>query len=162
MYLAIQTDSTRLMTYTVGDSSHASAARRLDELPRPVASRTGPEKPKQLGIVESEHVKAFGDFSPSPERSPKRTNRICSTARWCCWDLTCTAEAIITVTFRSSSPEAASKHGQHIARDPDNNTPLANLYVTMLQRLGLEVDRFGSSTGTLRELELKRENAAPR
>jgi hypothetical protein len=41
------------------------------------------------------------------------------------------------------------KHGQHIAFRRDNNTPLCNLYVTMLQRLGIEVDSFASSTGTL-------------
>jgi hypothetical protein len=46
------------------------------------------------------------------------------------------------------------KHGQHLAFDTKNNLPLSNLFVTMLQRLGLEVDRFGSSTGTMRGLEL--------
>ena len=34
--------------------------------------------------------------------------------------------------------------------------PLANLYVTMLQRLGIEADSFGSSTGTLAGLEVIR------
>ena len=41
------------------------------------------------------------------------------------------------------------KHGQHLAFDPKNPPPLSNLYVSMLQRLGLETDRFASSTGTL-------------
>jgi len=47
------------------------------------------------------------------------------------------------------------KHGQHIAfdRKPGKNYPLPNLYVSMLQRLGLEIDRFASSTGTMRGLE---------
>ena len=31
-----------------------------------------------------------------------------------------------------------------------------NLYVNMLQRLGIEADKFGSSTGTLTGLELSR------
>jgi hypothetical protein len=34
------------------------------------------------------------------------------------------------------------------------NYPLANLYVSMLQRLGLEIDRFASSSGTMSGLEL--------
>jgi hypothetical protein len=38
------------------------------------------------------------------------------------------------------------KHGSHIAHDPKNNTPLANLYVPLLQRMGVEVERFGTST----------------
>ena len=45
------------------------------------------------------------------------------------------------------------KHGQHLAFDPKNHPPLCNLYVSMLQRLGIEVDKFGSSTGTLSGLE---------
>ena len=45
------------------------------------------------------------------------------------------------------------RHGQHLAFDPKNPPPLCNLYVTLLQRLGIEVDKFGSSTGTLTGLD---------
>ncbi len=41
------------------------------------------------------------------------------------------------------------KHGRHIAGDPKNNTPMSNLFVTLLQNLGVQADSFGSSTGTL-------------
>ena len=44
------------------------------------------------------------------------------------------------------------KHGQHLAFSHDNNRPLCNLFVTMLQNMGLETDAFGSSTGTLNEI----------
>jgi hypothetical protein len=43
-----------------------------------------------------------------------------------------------------------------MAFDPQNPPPLCNLYVSMLQRLGLETDQFGSSTGTLTGLEMSR------
>src|SRR5438034_4145789 len=46
------------------------------------------------------------------------------------------------------------EHGQHIAFDTQHNYPLPNLFVSMLQRLGLETDRFASATGTMRGLEL--------
>ncbi|MBI3875026.1 MAG: hypothetical protein HY300_03500, partial [Verrucomicrobia bacterium] len=46
------------------------------------------------------------------------------------------------------------KHGQHLGFDTTNNYPLANLYVSMLQRLGLETDKFSTSKGTMRGLEL--------
>ena len=46
------------------------------------------------------------------------------------------------------------KHGQHLEFDRVHNYPLPNLFVSMLQRLGIEVDRFASSTGTMRGLEL--------
>ena len=48
------------------------------------------------------------------------------------------------------------QHGQHLPFDPQNPPPLCNLYVSMLQRLGLEVDKFGTSTGTLTGLEFNR------
>lgn len=41
------------------------------------------------------------------------------------------------------------QHGQHFAFDTLHNKPLCNLFVTMLQHLGIETDRFASSTGTL-------------
>ena len=41
------------------------------------------------------------------------------------------------------------RHGQHLHFDPQNPPPLCNLYVSMLQRLGIEADKFSSSTGTL-------------
>ena len=46
------------------------------------------------------------------------------------------------------------KHGQHLAFDTAHNYPLPNLFVSMLQRMGLETDKFASSTGTMRGLEM--------
>jgi len=46
------------------------------------------------------------------------------------------------------------KHGQHLAFSAAKNSPLPNLFVTILQRLGLEAERFASSTGTLTGLEM--------
>jgi len=45
------------------------------------------------------------------------------------------------------------KHGQHLAFDRSRNYPLTNLYVSMLQRLGIPSDKFATSTGTMRGLE---------
>jgi hypothetical protein len=46
------------------------------------------------------------------------------------------------------------KHGQHLMFDKERNYPLPNLFVSMLQRMGLETDHFASSTGTMRGLDL--------
>jgi len=45
------------------------------------------------------------------------------------------------------------KHGQHLAFDRERNYPLPNLFVSMLQRMGIEADKFASSTGTMRGLD---------
>lgn len=44
------------------------------------------------------------------------------------------------------------KHGQHHAFKTDHNAPLCNLFVTLLQHLGVETDAFGSSTGNVSSL----------
>ncbi|RLT10849.1 MAG: DUF1552 domain-containing protein [Planctomycetota bacterium] len=46
------------------------------------------------------------------------------------------------------------KHGQHLAFDQQNNHPLTNLFVSMLQRLGIEADKFSTGTATMRGLEM--------
>ena len=46
------------------------------------------------------------------------------------------------------------KHGQHIAFDMQHNYPLPNLFVSMLQRMGLETERFASASSTMRGLEM--------
>ena len=40
-------------------------------------------------------------------------------------------------------------HGQHIVHDGEHNAPLCNLFVTLLQNMGVETDAFGQSTGTI-------------
>ncbi len=45
------------------------------------------------------------------------------------------------------------RHGQHLGFDKEHNYPLPNLFVSMLQRMGIETDKFASSTGTMRGLE---------
>jgi hypothetical protein len=48
------------------------------------------------------------------------------------------------------------RHGEHkeYPSEPRRRVPLCNLYVSMLQRFGIETDRFSMSTGTLTGLEL--------
>lgn len=46
------------------------------------------------------------------------------------------------------------KHAGHLAFDRKNNYPLTNLHLTMLHRLGVEVDSFSSSSGTMKGLDL--------
>ena len=43
----------------------------------------------------------------------------------------------------------------HLAFDENRNPPLCNLYVSMLQRMGIEADKFGSGNATLTGLEMR-------
>ncbi len=46
------------------------------------------------------------------------------------------------------------KHGQHLAFARDKNEPLGKLFVTLLQRLGIEADQFAGATGTINGLDM--------
>ena len=46
------------------------------------------------------------------------------------------------------------RHGQHLVFKRDNNTPLCNLFVSMMQRMGIETETFASSSGRLTGLEM--------
>lgn len=46
------------------------------------------------------------------------------------------------------------RHGQHLAFDRERNYPLPNLYVSVLQRMGIEQNTFASGTSTMRGMEM--------
>ena len=64
------------------------------------------------------------------------------------------ANTHVTTNLPSLFAGGGFQHGQHLAFDTERNYPLPNLFVSMLQRLGLEVDKFASSTGSMRGLTM--------
>ncbi|MBV9469481.1 MAG: hypothetical protein JOZ57_09560, partial [Abitibacteriaceae bacterium] len=62
------------------------------------------------------------------------------------------ADTHVTTNLPTLLAGGGFKHGQHLAFDKDHNYPLPNLFVSMIQRLGIESDKFASSTGTMRGL----------
>ena len=47
------------------------------------------------------------------------------------------------------------RHGQHLAFPGDRNYPLSNLYLSMIERMGVEAKRFASASSTFRGLEMQ-------
>lgn len=45
--------------------------------------------------------------------------------------------------------EGGFRHGRHLACDQRNNYPLPNLYLNAFQRMGLEFEKFATSTGRM-------------
>jgi hypothetical protein len=64
------------------------------------------------------------------------------------------ANAHSTVNLPTLFAGGGFRHGQHLVFDRNQNYPLPNLFVSMLQRFGLEEEKFASSTGTMRGLEM--------
>ena len=154
-HLAIQTDSTRLITIMLAGST---ASPPIDgvTLGHHDLSHHGkdPGKLAQLKIVEEETMKTvrglLAKLSQSKEEDASLLDRT-------------------TVFLGSNLGDGSShspknlpvflagggfKHGQHLQFDTQSPPPLCNLYVSMLQRLGIEADQFGTSTGTLTGLSM--------
>lgn len=155
IHLALQTDSTRLVTLQLLGTSGVPPIPGVS-LGHHDLSHHGkdPTKIGQLKKLETEKMKTLRDFL----KKLKDTKEDGATLL----DRT-------TVFFSSNLADASThgvknlpvllagggfQHGRHLAFDPKNNPPLCNLFVSMLQRLGLEADKFGSSTGTLKGLEV--------
>ena len=64
------------------------------------------------------------------------------------------ANAHSTINLPTLFAGGGFRHGQHLAFDRAQNYPLPNLFVSMLQRMGLEDQTFASSTGAMRGLEM--------
>ena len=155
-HLALQTDSTRLVTIMLAGSTYAPPIAGVT-LGHHDLSHHGkdPGKLDQLKIVEMETMKTLRDLLAKLRQTQEDGVSVLDRT---------------TVFLGSNLGDGSShsvrnlpvlvagggfKHGQHLAFDPQNPPPLCNLYVSMLQRLGVETDRFGTSTGTLAGLEMK-------
>lgn len=156
-HLALQTDSTRLITIMLGGSTYVPPIAGVN-LGHHDLSHHGkdPGKLEQLKIVEVETMKTLRDLLAKLKQTREGDARLLDRT---------------TVFLGSNLGDGSShsvknlpvlvagggfQHGQHLAFDPQNPPPLCNLYVSMLQRLGIETDKFSSSAGTLKGLEFKR------
>ncbi|MGE0607446.1 MAG: DUF1552 domain-containing protein [Pirellulales bacterium] len=52
-------------------------------------------------------------------------------------------------TLVAGGKQFGLKHGQHLAFDADRHPPLSNVLLTLIQKMGVESDKFQDATGTL-------------
>jgi hypothetical protein len=156
--LAFETDSTRMVTLL------------LDSVNSPVLEIEGadisdgyhslshhgknPTKLKQLETIDREHMKLLDRlFTELKERKEDGATLFDRTMVLYGSNLG-NANTHVTTNLPVLFAGGGFRHGQHLAFDTARNYPLPNLFVSMLQRLGLEEDHFATSTGTMRGLEM--------
>ena len=157
-HLAIQTDSTRLITIMLAGSSFAPPIEGVS-LGHHDLSHHGkdPSKLEQLKIVELETMKTVRDLLANLKQSQEDGNSLLDRTTVFLGSNLGDGSSHSTKNLPVLVAGGEFQHGQHLAFDVDSPPPLCNLYVNMLQRLGIEVDTFGTSTGTLTGLEFSRE-----
>lgn len=155
MALAIQHDSTRLFTFNINGNNSVPPIKGVT-IDHHGLSHHGknPEKIEQLRLIEVAEMQALAAFLTKLKALPEEGGSVLDKTM---------------VFFGSNLGNASShdnrnmpvllagggfKHGQHLAFDKTNNAPLPNLFVSMLQRLGLEADSFASGKTTLSGLDV--------
>jgi len=152
--LALKTDSTRLATILLLGTSSVPPVANVS-LGHHDLSHHGqdPGKLEQLKKVEMELMKALADFFAKLKGSAEEEATLLDRTSIFFSSNLGNASSHATTNMPVLFAGGGFKHGRHLAFDPAKSPPLCNLFVSMLQRFGLEVDKFGSSTGTLTGLE---------
>jgi hypothetical protein len=150
IHLALQTDSTRLITLMLLGTSLVPPVAGVS-LGHHDLSHHGqdPKKIDQLKAVEIEKMKTFRDFLQKLKDTKEEGETLLDRTSVFFSSNLGNASNHSTKNLPVLLAGGGFKHGQHLAFDPAKPPPLSNLFVSMLQRTGIEVDRFGSSTGTL-------------
>ena len=154
MFLALQTDSTRLITLQgaggaevveldgVNDGWHNLSHHGKDEA-----------KIEQLAIIEKEEMRLLSEFLQRLANTKEGDRTLLDQTAVLMGSNLGNASSHNNTNLPIIAAGGRFRHGQHLAFDPDNSPPLANLLVSYLQHLQLEVDQFSSGSSTLRGLE---------
>lgn len=150
--LALQTDSTRVIVFGIGEHNNQGVPGL--EIGHHDASHHGkdPAKIEQFARYEEKDYRNFAGFLDqlTETREPGGT-------------LLDHTQVLLTSNLGDASAHASNnlptflagggfKHQGHLRFDEENNYPLSNLYLRMLQKFGVPTESFGTSTGALSEI----------
>jgi hypothetical protein len=155
-HLALENDSTRYITINMDALARGRIPLDGVTFGHHNLSHHGldPEKLAQLRIVEEEEMRTFGYLLAKLGSTGERGGRLLDRTMVLFGSNLGNANSHDTKNMPMFLAGGGFKHGQHLAFDRENNYPLTNLYVSMLQRLGIETDRFASGTSTMTGLEM--------
>ncbi len=153
--LALSTDSTRFVTLHFGAGGGVVPIQGVNQGYHALSHHgKDDDKLAQLALVESEIVNAWGDFL----RDLQKTDDIGG-------NLLENTSVLMTSNLGNASNHdnrnmpvlvagGGFRHGQHLAFDRQKNYPLPNLYVSLLQRVGMEAGSFATGSSTMTGLEV--------
>ncbi len=156
-HLAFETDSTRMITLMLDSAASPAIVVNGESVGEGYHNLShhgkNPGKIAQLERIDNEHmrllnglIEKLGTTSEGRETLLDRTMVLYGSNLG-------NASSHVTTNLPVLFAGGGFKHGQHLAFDTNRNYPLPNLYVSMLQKLGIETDKFASATGTMRGLE---------
>jgi hypothetical protein len=156
--LAFETDSTRLITLLLDSVNtpvlEVEGADTTDGYHNLSHHGKSPEKLAQLEKIDREHMKLLDGLFTKLKSAREGGETVFDRTMVLYGSNLGNASMHVTTNLPVLFAGGGFKHGQHLAFDRTRNYPLPNLFVSMLQRLGIEADKFATSTGTMRGLEL--------
>jgi hypothetical protein len=156
--LALESDSTRIITLMVDtfmtpifkiDGEHTST----DGYHNLTHHSQAPEKVRQLEQADRQQLKILNTHLSNLADTKENGQRLLDQTMVLYGSSMGDANIHDNTNLPIILAGGGFKHGQHIAFKRDNNAPLSNLYLSMLHRLGIETNSFGTSTSTLTGLD---------
>ncbi len=153
IFLAIQTDSTRLITLLGAGGNEVVALNGVDDGWHNLSHHgRDPDKIQMLAIIEQEEMRLFYELMQKLESVREGEHSLLDQTAILIGSNLGNASSHSNSNLPIIAAGGHFRHGQHLAFDVDNSPPLCNLLVSYLQHLGLETDRFATGTGTLNGL----------
>ncbi|HSU69063.1 MAG TPA: DUF1552 domain-containing protein [Tepidisphaeraceae bacterium] len=154
MHLAIQTDSTRLFTMEVVGTSLVVPIPGVTEAHHSLSHHgKDPHKLAQLKLIETAEMAALAEFLMKLKATKEEGSNLLDRTMVYYGSNLGNASSHDNKNMPVIVAGGGFKHGQHLAFDRQHNAPLCNLYVSMLQQLGIEADSFATGKTTLSGLE---------
>jgi hypothetical protein len=156
--LAFETDSTRAVTLmldsvsspvlqirgaTINDGYHNLSHHGKSE-----------DKLAQLRIIDTWHMRLLADLFKGLQGVKEGGDTLFDRTMVLYGSNLGDANAHSTTNMPTLLAGGGFRHAGHLVFNREQNYPLPNLFVSMLQRMGIETDKFASSTGTMAGLEL--------
>ncbi|HEV7403795.1 MAG TPA: DUF1552 domain-containing protein [Chthoniobacteraceae bacterium] len=153
--LALETDSTRIITVAFSTTSITPKLPGIKSSTHPLTHHgQQPDKIEQLKTIEGAQFAAVADFLTGLKNSKEQGISLLDRTSCVFGTNMGSANSHSNTNLPVLVAGGGFKHGQHVAFDTKNNYNLGNLYVSLLQRIGLPMDKFASGTGTMKGLEM--------
>jgi hypothetical protein len=151
--LALQSDSTRIVTIFIRGMDEKPPIPGIEEGHHGLSHHgRNPAKIEQLKIIEKTKMAAFRELLVSLRDTKEGASSLLDSTQVLIGSNLGDASGHGTTNLPILLAGGGYKHGQHIAGNTSSNTPLAKLFVNMLQKFGVETDKFGSGNGIITEL----------
>ena len=154
--LAFQTDSTRCITLLLdGNNSPAikvAGTKITDGYHNLSHHGMNPDKLAQLDAIDREQMKLFGELIRDLKGIDEAEVNLLNNTVVMYGSNFGDANKHTTTNMPVLVTGGRLKHGQHLAFDRNNNYPLPNLFVSMMQSMGLDAEKFATSTGPMQGL----------